>query len=372
MNKSTFTLNAFCISALLLSTTSVQSMELNLGLPTFKQLSHLISMIWTSNHHEQQRFLSRKYEQLALAATEYNQHNPLFLLLNDLLCHIFSYCSTHEENEIQSLEKSIKALMRLSTTCKNFTTFKTIGNACRYYAQDVKNHALSNLGHNMNHITYARKRIPALALICAGANTESQVWKGYLLTQAVKYNDIPIATELFKHHANPNVLEDFRPLFFDLTSVPMAKLFIDSGVDLNATSTHSSVNILWLMIRFHFYSAELLELYLQHGANPKNLNPLDNSCLLHNLGNTDCIQDVDNFLKKAQLLLDAIPDMIDALDKNKQTPLDIAQASLDDSRLHGTPATVSALEQLIALFKECDNKRTQELKHEVAVLEQID
>lgn len=364
MKKSTFTLNILWMTTILLCTASIQGMESNVSWPrwAFNKLSYLSSIIWTPK-----QLSPEDYAQLALQAKEYNQHNPL-LSLPDVLSHIFSHCLVHNENQVESLKNSMKSLIKLNSTCKNLHTLltrETIGKFCKNYAQNDKDQALFNLGESINNLTYMRKRLPALILICAGADPNTSVWTSCLLTKAVEWHDAGMTATLFRHHADPNVHEGSCPLLFFIRAKEVAQLFINNGVDLNATPKYSSINVLWEIIRSQDYPAELITLYLKHGANPRNLNSIDNSCLLHGLANSDHIGDVNNFFKKVTLLLDTIPDMINALNKSGQTPLDVAQVSLEGS------TTPEAFEQLIALFKEHGGLTTQKLK-EQDTLKQMD
>ena len=46
----------------------------------------------------EQSLSPEEYKQIALRAEEYNQNNPLFLLPNELLTHIFSYCKIQDHS----------------------------------------------------------------------------------------------------------------------------------------------------------------------------------------------------------------------------------------------------------------------------------
>jgi len=356
--------------------------------------------------------LSEEHELfLALQPEEYNNNDCLLTRLpNETLIDILSHCLIKDENSKKSLKYSIKEFMQLSTTCKNFNrilTFETIGTLCKKYAQGDKNRVLQNL---VNDGRYATTRLPILILICAGADANTRenthtrkdahdemcirgTWLRdgnqivkvnistmqqpskvnnkingkSLLGNAIFNNDAELATTLFRHHANPKVRNGFSPLFFYAKTVEIAQMFIDNGVNLRATDIRG--NVLWHIVINH-YPSDLMLLYLKHNVDPKKLSQLDGSCLLYALAKQKRTNNTDDFLKKGELLLAAIPDMVNALNKDGKTPVDIAQESLET--LQPGSETYKAFEALITLFKERGGKTAQELAQHAVTLEQID
>lgn len=299
-------------------------------------------------------------------AREYNNSTCLLTNLpNDTLKDIFSHCLIEDTNQVRSLEKTIRSFMQISMACKKFNvllTFKEISEFCKNYKLSDKNQAFIHLTYSkseksdwpMNQI----KRLPALILVCAGAKKKSF----YLPLEAIFTNDTQLATILFKHHVNQNILFLGNPIFFQIETTEMAQLFIDHGVNIHARDNNDK-HVLWYLIK-HNHSSELMQLYLKHGVNPKILCPQNNDCLLHELSqslyflrNKD--DNVENFLKTAKLLLNVMIDMINTLNKKNKTPLDIAQQSLEKAQKNGTP---EAFEQLIALFKEYNGKTGKEIR----------
>lgn len=89
------------------------------------------------------------------------------------------------------------------------------------------------------------------------------------------------------------------------------------------------------------------------------------SCLLHGLvwENWSGIYDVADFLKKGELLLHAIPGMVNALNNNRQTPSDAAYICLEKvTSMNGE--TVCAFKKLISLYRSHGGKTAQELFQE--------
>ncbi len=240
-----------------------------------------------------------------------------------------------------------------------------------YFVSDHsdKDEALRNLMKTMNSLhDYETKRLPALMLICAGADPNTEVYYIPLLERAVDYNDTLMAKVLFKHHADPNVKTSLGPIFFYTKTVKIAQLFLaQENFNVHATE-HGATNVLW-HITEEEYPSELMALYLQHGVNAKNLKPWDNSCVLHELAKPLCksIDNVDDFLQKGELLLTAMPGMVNTLNNDNQTPLDIAQQSLEEAKKYDFE-TPEAFEKLSALFREHGGLTAQELAQNGVIL----
>lgn len=142
-----------------------------------------------------------------------------------------------------------------------------------------------------------RMRVPALIFVFAGANANAMIGTSYMLTFAVRSGDLVMVKTLLQHDADPDIAEYSYPVFFFSNSIEIASLLIKYGAVVTRTPWNVKVNVLWEVIRPQ-YSAELLEFYISHHIDPAQLHPLDNSCLLHGLANTDDIEDVENLLRK--------------------------------------------------------------------------
>jgi len=322
------------------------------------------------------------HKEQALQAEEYNQSNPLFLLPQEMLNQIFSSCPTPAQ--AQSLEKTIKTFMKLSATCKSFNkllTFETIGNFCTNYAQNDKDQTLQNITQYMNNYTYKAKRLPALIVSCAGATLKPKHEldplfeiaiikpKGdldFLFEIAIRHADAQLLKALFKNHA----LVDLGRSFFDAKTIEMVQIFIDNKVNLHVTDNYSKTNVLWYILEDQYPSA-IMELYLKHHVDAKKLRS-DNSCVLHKLAKPSSIckiNKVDNFLKKAILLLNAIPDMINTLNDYDETPVDAVKAFLQEAKSNGL--LPEAFEKLLTLFRIRGGLTAQELTQQNTSPQQI-
>ncbi len=307
--------------------------------------------------------MKRLHTANSLQAEEYNDTTcQLTRLPHEILFMIFPHCITQDENQVTSLEKSIKTLMLLKSTCKIFNgllNLKNIGHLCKGYTQDAKSKALHKV--MLSIPPYIPRRTPIFILVYAGANTNVKAYRHSLLFSATLNNDTELITTLFEHQASPNAKTTQGPVFFHSRTTEIAQLFIAKGANVHAVSY--GTNVLWSTLDSQ-YPSDLVELYLTHKVDAKQLNPYDNSCLLHALASDYYIRDADVFLKKAIILLNAIPDMINALDEDGQTPMNIAQNSLEESQKYGTP---EVLKKLITLFKERGGLTARKLTQQVTL-----
>lgn len=260
--------------------------------------------------------------------------------------------------ETQSLKNSIKILMKLSTLCKDFNhiwTFEKIGNLCKKYSDDDK----TEVAEYMVCFGYREKLcMPISILICAGLDVDLEFHPYPLLELfACRTNDVQLVELLFKHKANPNIKCKTKddPVFFGITTVEMAQLFVDNGVDLQAISDNfRAPNILWKTIQGDYYSSELMKFYLDHHADVAKLNHRG-ECLLHALAVYfwKVTYYVGDYLKKCELLLDAISDMINLMNCYGITPTDLWMDEFNIPRPNS--------ERCIALFRKRGGLTQQEL-----------
>lgn len=381
MIKLTRAINATLISTLILSTACIHSMKLTVRQRTKTQR--------TRQFFAPEEY--KKYKQQALQAEEYNQNNPLTCMPHEILGHIYYYCQMHEdlsgeESEEELLEKKIKFFMRLNTTCKKINqslTFEAIGKLCKNYALIDKTDALQQLLETTTSLNYKVKRLPALILVCAGANLMTNTYydflfqeevsnSDFLLQKAVFKNDIQMVETLFKHHASADVMliehvkygHDalWNPLFFHIKTTEIARMFIKQGVHAHIPENDCKAKIFHQIIE-DAYPSEIMALYLEHNIDAVKINFSDHSCMLHIFANpfTMRIDNIENFLTKGMVMLNAMPDMVNVLNNYGQTPLDVAQKSLKASNEYGTP---QAFQKLIALFREYGGKTIEELEKE--------
>jgi len=304
-------------------------------------------------------------QEKALKAEKYNQKNQLTSLPNDALKQILSYGHVNGINPIQALKNSIKNLIQLKSTCKRFNnllTAETIGNFCKDYDLAAKNKLLSNLDLIL---FYEKKRQSVLILICAGADPNITIgYNQLILFQALWNKDIPLIDTLFKHHANPNQHFRSQPIFFHADTLEIAQKFIDQGANIHAVDDNNA-NVLWEAVG-QGYSLELLTFYLDKKVDAKNISHHHSeACVLHSIANLDTPStiNVDVLLKKATLLLDTIPHMINTLNSHNETPLDLAQKN------YIYPTTLA---QLTYLFKKRGGLTSEELKQQQEAKKMVD
>ena len=368
MNKVTLITNAIWMSVILLGTLSTQSME-KIWYTSFPE--------WGTTEYEEEQ-AKREYnnyvKKTSHQAKKYNQLNPLAILPKGIFNNVLSYCHSPYQNPIRALEKSIQYFLALKTTCKRFNkllTFKTIGNLCKNYTPKTKNNTFKELIEDMHDVHYKIKRLPALILICAGADANIKTRKGPLLEDAVYKEDKQLTATLLNHHANPNIhVRGLVPIIFFVKKVKIAQIFIDNNVDLHATDYDSGENVLWQTLQDK-YSYKLMKFYLKNNADTSILNYWNKSCILHALAEESLLHygahDIKRFLKKGELLLNAIPKkMINTVDRREKTPLDIALASLERAKKWDYRAP-EAFEKLIVMFRKHGGKTAQELQEDIDV-----
>jgi len=395
MKKLARTINVAWIVAILLMTVSVRGMESNNSSVTrwaYDRLSLVVNslldplvdlgvnvlLVACPLSPEEQAQQSKKYTQEALQATQYNDNDcQLTSLPNEMLLEIFPHCITQGESQKQSLKNSIKTFMQLRAICKNFNvllTFVKIGDLCKNYAQNDKNFILDDLRcgaylkQDLDDNTSKTRCFPALILICAGADVNIvRIWLRSIFRHAISNNDVQLATTLFQLNVHLNLTK----ILFEVKTVEMAQICIAHGANIHATTletialmyayrgSSSETNILWHIVREN-YSSELMEFYLKKKVDATQNGWENRYCLLHGLAEHGWaeIENVDDFLKKGDLLLEYIPHMINMLGLNKKTPLDIALRSLQEAT---TTKTKLALEQLIELYKKHGGLTAQEL-----------
>ncbi len=308
---------------------------------------------------------SKQSKQLVPQAKEYDDSYSLNSLPNEILINIFFQTLVADEEQTDSFENNIKNFVQLNSVCKKFNsaltfnnvlTVETIRDFCKNCDQYEKDQVLCNLIEPICSVNYNAYRLPLLLLIYAGADVNIKRCSDPLLSKVVRYNDVQMANILFKHHAESNVIPHGTPTFFFAKTVAMAQVFINNGANVHKT-IRDKTNVLWHTYDLA-YPADLMEFYLGHNVDAKNACA-DKSCLLHGLALQNYNENVhnldtftDSLLKKAGLLLDVIPDMINTLNQARKTPLDFAQQSLKYAQNHGPSEVVIAFEKLIALFRE--------------------
>jgi ankyrin repeat protein len=258
--------------------------------------------------------------------TEQYSSCSLIQLFDENLIEIFSYCHAHDIDPYETLKNSIKNFTKIRIVCKRFSdllTIQVMGSFCKHYTDIDKKYTVSDITKALVDLDNMHC-VPLPLLILAYAQADIRE----LFEQAVEKNNIPFVTELLKHHVDPNAIKGGFPIFFNAKSVAMAHLLINYGARIQ--ETFFGYNVLCWIVNVDEYPSELVQLYLARNVDAKILDPEDNSCLLHELArqpfNHPSNSTIVHFFKKAELLLNAIPDMIDTLNKYEKTPIDTAIA----------------------------------------------
>lgn len=311
------------------------------------------------------------YETHASQAYAYNANRLLFSnvffnvdILNQICIHYGPL-----------LNDAIQGAMVLRITCKELNkilTCEKITEMCNQYDQTEKNiflEDLKNIVKSMHPHNYTTKRIPALILLHANAKTtftKTNYCEDELLQNAVLNDDEQTIQILLENGANPNAKSYLGQLFCYAGTVKIAEIFFNHGANIHATISSIKPeyfsyypNVLWEILQKK-YPSELMAFYLACGVDAKKrFGPVDEgfkggNCLLHELANPISlhIDNIDDFLRKGQLLLATIPEMINTLNQDGQTPTDIAQESFENAGTYMYNGTPHAFESLIILFKE--------------------
>ncbi len=302
----------------------------------------------------------------AFHAEKYNNNEcSLTSLFDKRLLDIFSFCHSYYKNSTLCLHESIKNFMKTSMVCKKINrllTPETIGHLCETHHQVHKDSFLQKLIAGFLH------SIPATILVCAGANPNQMYVGQYVLEQAMRKNDKRLITTLLKHGANPHIFTCDKyysmPVFFYAKTVEIAQMFIDKGIDVDATDKNEKLNVLWYILNYD-YPSDVLKLYLEHEVDATLIcssNHWSNGCLLHALANRFCYGKgrMNEFLKKSRLLLNVIPHMVNTLNSSGKTPLDVAHQEF--KRFIQPPTEYyEAIEDLEASFRALGGLTVQEL-----------
>ncbi len=267
-------------------------------------------------------------KELALLV-ECNSNNSVCLLPTDMLTKIIAHYYD-DKDQVKSLKSTIANFMKLRSTCtgwNNLLTFEKIGDFCKNYPQVIKNVLLGEL-------TYS-SRLPILVLVHASIEPSIAFHKiiNALLITVVSKNDVQLIRILLKHIAKPkDCLEEIR-------TVEIAQILFNNGVDIHTTDYYGR-NILWKLLGTS-YPSDLMRFYVACGVDARRLDGSGDT-LLHSLARKaskirfSVPNEVDDFLKKAELLITMIPDMINKFNCHGyeyvqyETSLGIAQKCLKD------------------------------------------
>jgi hypothetical protein len=270
---------------------------------------------------------------------QFNVCNPFIgLTRHKFFYNFIAYYYIENSNPTYRLLDSIKNFLTLSRVSKHFNmvlTLRTIGTFFKYYTVIDKNETLNYITLFNHKEQYALNRLMMSILIYAGADITKKIsFPSHEITQsplvtAIAHNDARLVRLVLKHKANPNEMVLHQPTLFYARTPKIAQMLLCSGADLRAINA-SGNNILWHIVSNAgiSLSATLLPFYIEKGIDIKKIREKDNACIFHHLAyqSYSLVHDHKNFLKKSKVLLALIPQMINTLNKNNKTPLDLVLA----------------------------------------------
>lgn len=286
-------------------------------------------------------------QEIAQENTHYNQTSPLINLPEEII----SSCIAH----INPLEKSVQAYSALHYSCKHFNrlSFKSLVDIYKTHDKQVKNEAMKKFLSKINDVNYWDYRYAASLLIGAGADNNPSDRNSSLLKKAVQRKDKDLIKFLFDCGVNPNSIESIiglaEPTMFSIKDVETAEIFDKYKVDWNQRGLHHP-NILFASL-FNNFSSKLVDFYLKHGVDVKKWDK-DKGCLLHAFifyFDINLIKNVDDCVKIGELIVEAAPELVNAVDRKGETPIQKVQNRIN--RLEGNLYREKERQVSIALLK---------------------
>ena len=301
---------------------------------------------------------SEKDKLHSLIATQYNSNNTFLKLPNE----IFQRILTLSINTTKPLKDIIKPTLLLSTTCKKFNTEQfliTMGKACKDYSLEEKNKAMEMLLKSMNSTNYHNRRHVALLLTYAGA--ENNAYRESLLENATLRSDEQMIIALFENGANPNQKNfNNNSICFAIEKLPIAQIFVKYGANLNTSGDYINPNILFACLCYN-YSSEFIEFYLNNKVDVTKKDSRNNN-LLHQLAyKTVYLPNID-YIKIGTLFIKTAPELLNALNDDKKTPLDVVKQKL---KTYKQTHSYNIQLALAKLFEEYGGKTAEQLKQEL-------
>jgi len=316
------------------------------------------------------------FYQLALEE-EYKQHQLMLCLPDEICIHVFSYCDLQEIEEEQLFAAFMKQCTMFKTICVRFSkilTHTVIGDLYKGYSLASKNKALQKITRTILQSNYETKIPGVLILLRSGASADVGMYTKYrdaieikysnfsLLHKALMYKALiqkndPLLKLLLDYGANPNQLHpDKQPLFFLSPTIDIINLFFKKGADLNAKDKHGN-NVLWHVQQLPL---ELVQFYIDHKVDTRYINPSNKTCILHALApSVKYINNSNDLFKKGVLLIKTIPDMVNTLDAEGRTPIDLMEKKLEMEFYNNNPRY--PFKRLIDFYRISGGKNAQEL-----------
>ena len=353
------------------------------------------------------------YAALALQAETYNCTHPLICLPLEVQQDFIFPCHTNitdvTEDNIDEMNEQIKTFFACSRVCKHFNKKLKLPWADlklkkkNKLSQDI-NLLLTKLVHKKHLIVkcfydheivsrvYKKYRLIPLALVYSGAGADIIYWTPEIASttcifKAVHAKDELAVAMLLAHGADPYQMSFNKsklagsvfcngyqlcyadvnlPICFRASTVAIARLFLEKIEKEKFLNTPKLKHVIFELI-YGDYPLELIELWINYGINVRSIKDSRKANILHvcaSLGfnRNESEEDTDNFLKKVELLLTVVPDMVNNKDSIGFTCIDI----LEDGHF-GPELTDTAMvneEKTIALFRKYGGKSSIELEEE--------
>jgi hypothetical protein len=288
------------------------------------------------------------------------RENQFSSLPDETVKKVFSHCTAQDKNEQKAIKKTLKQVMTLGSTSKQFhrnLDIETIGKMFAPHNQQYKDALLKQIAYNPHfpipkQCSYKHQRFFSLALMHAGADANKilmharlDVNRGKdLITLSIERNDLEFVAKLVTYNIDlhqKNCTVDV-PIFFTIRTLEMAQI-CEKHINVHSFGNYEYPNVLWYIIKNYskriewnskkYDSVALVNFYLNKGVSTQQCD-INKEYLLHALA--DCSADyvyedeknANDFIQITQLLIDRDPTMINALDKNQETPIDHAKPRL--------------------------------------------
>jgi hypothetical protein len=305
------------------------------------------------------------------------RENQFSFLPDETVKKVFSHCTAQDKDEQKAINKTLKRVMTLGSTSKQFhknLDIETIGKMFAPHGQRYKNLLLQRIAYHSSWLKkcpYKHQRLFSLALMYTGADTNKA---NDLIRLGIEYNDLDFIAKFITYNIDfHQKIDESIPIFFTIRTPEMTQL-CEKHINVHCVGTSRYPNVLWYIIKNYskripcfstkYDSVALINFYLNKGVSTQRRN-VDKECLLHALADCDANyvckdENANDFIKITQLLIDKDPTMINALDKKQKTPIDHAASHLSffdcdwliPNTAHG---------KFIELLESCGGKTSKDL-----------
>ncbi len=355
------------------------------------------------------------YAELALQAKIYNRTHPLLCLPLELQQQLVFPCHTIvmqvTEDNVDELNEQIKTFFACSHVCEYFN--KNLKLPWENLKLEKKNELLQCANLLLTKLVYKKYcaagsvclyrdeiapqvykkyRLIPLALVYSGAGADITYWTPEIasttcLSKAVHAKDESAIAMLLAHGADPYQMSfneaelagsvlcnEYQLCYADVnlaicfraSTVTIARLFLEKIEKEKLLNNPKLKHVIFELI-YGDYPLELIELWINYGINVRSIKKSRKANILHvcaSLGfnRNESEEDTDKFLKKVELLLTIVPDMVNNKNSIGFTCIDILEDSHFGSELTDT-AMVNE-EKTIAVFRKYGGKSSRELEEE--------